>query len=247
MIRVLELFCGTKSIGRHCQSVGYMVWSVDIDAKCKPDVVTDILNWDYRVFPPGFFQIVWASPPCTHYSVLRTTGGPRDIDGANKIVTRTLEIIQYFQPKVWFMENPATGYLKDQIFMRGLPYIDVHYCKYGYPYRKWTRIWTNLEGFKPKLCNNDCDALVKDKVSGCLRHIGTFGGIYPGTPLNQRYSIPPLLVAEMFRHAKRMIETNHSNVMMVNKEVWDETVTLKEKQLELLGVILKHSHQEIIK
>lgn len=245
MVRVLELFCGTKSIGRHCHTVGYTVYSIDIDPKCAPDVVTDIMKWDYKVFPPGFFQIIWASPPCTHYSVLRTTGGPRDIEGANKIVMRTLEIIRYFQPHVWFMENPATGYLKDQSFMKGLPYIDVHYCKYGYPYRKWTRIWTNLEGFTPKLCKNDCDALVEDKVSGCLRHQGTFGGIYPGVPLHQRYSIPPSLVSEMFRYAKRMMETVPPSPPM-DIEVEHEIVRLKEKQGELLGVFLKHSHQEFV-
>lgn len=208
-IRVLELFCGTKSIGKYCAKHNYMfeVVSVDIDRKCHPTHVSDILEWDYTMYPPGYFQIVWASPPCTHYSVLRTTGGPRDIDGANNIVQRTLEIIKYHNPSTWFMENPATGYLKNQTFMSDIPFIDVHYCRYGFPYRKWTRIWTNLKGFTPKLCNMDCAAMIQDPSTGCIRHKGTFGGIYPGTPLKQRYSVPPALVEELIEAAcKNMLK-----------------------------------------
>ena len=58
---------------------------------------------------------------------------------------------------VWFIENPQTGLLKKQEFMKDLPYFDIDYCKYGLPYRKRTRLWTNLEGWIPKpLCKKDC-------------------------------------------------------------------------------------------
>ena len=44
--------------------------------------------------------------------VLLKTTGVRKIDEANKIVLKTLEIIDYFKPKYWFIENPQTGLLK---------------------------------------------------------------------------------------------------------------------------------------
>ena len=44
---------------------------------------------------------------------------------------RTLEIIDYFKPKFWFIENPDGGKLKEQPFMRDLPYHRVSYCMYG--------------------------------------------------------------------------------------------------------------------
>ena len=58
---------------------------------------------------------------------------------------RTIEIIDYFKPSAWFIENPQTGMLKKQEFMNGLPYKDIDYCKSGMPYRKRTRLWTNLD------------------------------------------------------------------------------------------------------
>ena len=77
----------------------------------------------------------------------------RKIEEANTIVLKTLEIVKYFKPRVWFIENPQSGLLKKQPFMEGLPYFDIDYCKYGMPYRKRTRLWTNLDTWTPRpLC-----------------------------------------------------------------------------------------------
>ena len=47
---------------------------------------------------PGDFHTVFAAPPCTEYSVAKTTGPPRDYELADSIVTRTLEIMEYLKP-----------------------------------------------------------------------------------------------------------------------------------------------------
>ena len=49
---------------------------------------------------------------------------------ANSIVKKTLEIIDYLKPKYWTLENPQTGLLKKQDFIKDLPYFDIDYCKY---------------------------------------------------------------------------------------------------------------------
>ena len=61
------------------------------------------------------------------------TVGERDIEKANSIVLKTLEIIEYLNPKHFIIENPQTGLLKKQWFMHGIPYQDIDYCKYGFP------------------------------------------------------------------------------------------------------------------
>ena len=146
MHRLLELFSGTGSIGKAFLREGWEVISVDIDKKANPTHLANVLTWDYRQYPPGYFDFVWASPPCTQYSIARTCAQtPRDLEGSDRIVERTQEIISYFDC-LWAMENPFTGLLKSRPCMAGMDrYLKVvSYCKYGMPYRKNTAIWSNL-------------------------------------------------------------------------------------------------------
>ena len=159
-MNLLEMFSGTGSVGLVAKSLGFNVISLDLK---NADINTDILKWDYKQFDRNHFDFVWASPPCTEYSKAKTTG-VRKIEHANAIVLRTLEIIDYFKPKYWIIENPQTGLLKEQAFMSGLKYYDVDYCKYGMNYRKRTRLWTNIETWKPRpLCNRDCGKIRNGK------------------------------------------------------------------------------------
>ena len=143
MPRVLELFSGTGSIGRAFEKLGWTVVSLDINPKTEATHVADILSWDYHVYRPDHFDFVWASPVCTHYSVARTTGPPRELLSADRLVGRALDIITYFSCN-WAMENPQSGLLKTRDIVAGLPFFDTTYCRYGYSYRKATRVWSNL-------------------------------------------------------------------------------------------------------
>ena len=102
------------------------------------------MTWDYKQYPKGHFDFVWGSPACTHFSIARTTGGPRDLEGACALVAKTLEIMAYFECP-WALENPATGYLKKQPLMQGLPWDDITYCAYGFGYRKKLAYGTHWE------------------------------------------------------------------------------------------------------
>jgi len=151
-MRLLELFSGTGSIGKAFQAAGWEVVSVDLDSAAQPTICCDLRSWDYRQMPRHSFDYIWASPPCTHYSRARTTAKtPRDLDGADAIVRRTLEIIEYFGAP-WCLENPQTGLLKEREIMRGLPYVDCTYCSFGYPYKKKTRLWSSLPLQLPPPC-----------------------------------------------------------------------------------------------
>ena len=68
MPRLLELFCGTKSIGRAFEAAGWEVVSLNIVSKFEPTILCDIRSWDYTLFPPGHFDMVCTSPVCTEYS-----------------------------------------------------------------------------------------------------------------------------------------------------------------------------------
>ena len=119
-MKLLELFSGTGSVGSVAKNMGWTVVSLDLKGA---DINCDILQWKYKTYPVKYFDFVWASPPCIEYSIAKTVG-TRKIDEANAIVLKTLEIINYFNPRVFIIENPQSGLLKKQ-FMKGLPYFDI--------------------------------------------------------------------------------------------------------------------------
>ena len=152
-MRLLKLFSGIGSIGSVFRANGWEVISLNINPESNATITANILEWDYPVFPPHHFDCIWASPCCTHYSCARTKATvPRDLVGADELVLKALEIIQYYNPNTWFIENPQTGLLKSIPFMINLPFTDLDYrCYSDYGYRKRTRIWNNV-GLAGLLC-----------------------------------------------------------------------------------------------
>ena len=67
-MKVLELFAGSRSIGKACEELGYEVYSSDINPFPGIDYVTDIRDFDVDKVP-FVPDIIWASPPCTYFSV----------------------------------------------------------------------------------------------------------------------------------------------------------------------------------
>lgn len=67
-MKVLELFAGSRSIGKASEILGYQVFSSDLINFENIDYITSILDFDINKVP---FQpdIIWASPPCTAFSV----------------------------------------------------------------------------------------------------------------------------------------------------------------------------------
>jgi len=195
-LQVLELFKGTGSVTKYCARYPEKfasVISVDNVTAFNPTHICDVREWNYGQYPPGHFDIIFASPPCTEFSRLKTRG-VRDLKLAKDLVVITQEIINYFQPRMWFIENPATGLLPQQEYMRDVPFFDVDYCKYSdFGYRKRTRIWSNIANFKPLICNKDCNYIESGK------HINTFGSVST-ISLEQKYRIPDMLLHKMFWH-----------------------------------------------
>ena len=92
VLKMLELFSGTGSIGKVATNYNFEITS--LDKNMEATIKTDILDWNYKTYPPKYFDVIWSSPPCSEYSIAKTTG-IRKIDEANKIVKRVLEILSY--------------------------------------------------------------------------------------------------------------------------------------------------------
>ena len=155
-MRLLELFSGTESISNVFRSHGCDCFTVD--NKFNPSWCGDILQFSTK----EKYDVVWASPPCTCFSVASIGSSwcesyhPKRVATALGMayVLKTLEIIKKINPKYWFIENPR-GVLRKMAFMDGLPRYTVTYCQYGDTRMKPTDIWTNCENWKPRpMCKN---------------------------------------------------------------------------------------------
>jgi hypothetical protein len=163
-MKVLELFAGSRSVGKIAESLGMEVFSSDLIEFEGIHYPISILDFDVNKVP---FRpdIIWASPPCTGFSVAAIghhwSGGkgayiPKTETAklGIELVKKTLEIINHFQPTFWFIENPR-GVLRKLDVVKGLNKQSVTYCQYGDERMKPTDIWTNSIMWTPKpMCKN---------------------------------------------------------------------------------------------
>ena len=209
MVKVLELFSGTGSVGKVAKSLGYEVVSLDLQGA---DINIDIMDWDYKsAYKPGDFDIVWGSPPCSSFSNCRRSWINRKtkyfgdkiitaemldkdmIDNGLPILRKTEEIIEYFKPMHYFIENPQTGRMKDYMLHR--PCYVVDYCRYSdWGYKKPTCIWTNKIGFDPLVCNKNCGNMIGTRHRN---NVGRGLESVDNLKLRDKYRIPPDLILSL--------------------------------------------------
>lgn len=165
-MKVLELFAGTRSIGRAFEARGHEVFSVEWDKSFdRIDLYADISQLTAADILKRFGKpdVVWASPDCETYSLAGIfnhrrknyeSGECEPVSEYAKFCDRTnahvVELIRELNPRYWFIENPRAC-LRKMKFMQGLPRHTVTYCQYGDRRQKPTDIWTNhpAPNFKP--------------------------------------------------------------------------------------------------
>ncbi len=146
--------------------------------------------------PPGYFETIAASSPCTKYSIAMTCRA-LDLDMADAIVRRAIDIIGYYQPRMWFIENPRTGLLKGRDFLQPYGYVDVDYCQFcDWGYQKPTRVWGPMyfHKLKPRTCDwTTCPNLIVRSTGRTVHRrilVATPQDGAPSVPLDDQYRIP---------------------------------------------------------
>lgn len=142
---ILDLCGGTGAWSKPYKNVGY-----DVHVWTLPE--HDILEWPLLFTRNGLrhedIYGILAAPPCTMFSRARSTGPPRDLEAAMKVVQACLELIWTCRSannrgkklgglKFWALENPM-GLLRQFL---GNPPNSFRGWEYGDQHVKFTDLW----------------------------------------------------------------------------------------------------------
>ena len=132
----MELFAGTRSIGKAFEQRGHEVfsveWSKDFENIDLYEDISKVTAEDIlKLF--GKPDVIWASPDCATFSIAAIshhrkknpeTGSLEPVSAYAKFCDRVdkhvLELIEQLQPKYYFIENPRGGMRKME-WMKNLP------------------------------------------------------------------------------------------------------------------------------
>lgn len=146
-LKVLELFAGTRSIGKVFEERGHEVYSIEWDE------VHENIDWNTDIGEVtaqdiierfGHPDVIWASPDCTSYSIAGITHHRRKEENGNlraisdygkfcdKVNAHVVKLIKELNPMYYFIENPRAG-MRKMDFVQDLPRHTTTYCNYNDP------------------------------------------------------------------------------------------------------------------
>lgn len=160
---VFDFFSGTGSSTQAFKDAGHSVISFELDSSFEATENVDIMNLtpEYLLSTYGKPDFIWASPPCTAFSVAsighhwdNTTGLPKPKTEAasynQKIVEHTRYLIEVLDPTFGFLiENPR-GMLRKLPPVEGLDRVTITYCQYGDTRQKPTDLWGWVPNWNPR-------------------------------------------------------------------------------------------------
>lgn len=160
---VFDLFSGTGSSTQAFKDNGHTVISFEMDKSFEATEHIDVFNLraDEMIAKYDKPDFVWASPPCTAFSVASmghhwAQGGANPIPkteaakSSQELVRHTLQLINDLMPtKGWLMENPR-GMLRKLKVVEGIERRTVTYCQYGDDRMKPTDLWGYVPTWTPR-------------------------------------------------------------------------------------------------
>jgi len=165
---VFDFFSGTGSSTRAFAEAGHRVISFELDKFFTATESVDVLelNADSLLKRYGRPDFIWASPPCTAFSVAsishhwdNSTGEPKPKTASavhnQLLVAKTIQLIEELEPAYGYLiENPR-GMLRKLPVVQKLPRQTITYCQYGDTRMKPTDLWGGVKNWMPrKPCKN---------------------------------------------------------------------------------------------
>jgi len=165
---IFDLFSGTGSATQAFKEAQQKVYTFELDTYFAADENVDVfdLTVDYLREVYGQPDFVWASPPCTAFSVASMghhwqSGGLNPVPKtqaameSQELVAHTRKLLEGLNPQFGFLiENPR-GMLRKLPVVAGLQRQTVTYCQYGDTRMKPTDLWGVVPNWTPRpMCKN---------------------------------------------------------------------------------------------
>lgn len=253
-LKVLELFSGTRSVGKAFERRGHIVYSIDWDEQFYADWHVDLekVTAAQIIKRFGHPDVIHASPDCSTYSVA-AIGRHRlkdpEIPGlqptteyakkCERVNVNVMRLIRDLRPKLFFIENPRGG-MRKAAWIQWAPMHTVTYCHYqpelpvSERRMKPTDLWTNHPNpkFKPPCKNGDpCHA----KAPRGSR-TGT-----QGMDKVDKYVIPQALCDHIVRISEDYIERlDGANDWLIQYgreplcPIWDDQIVIEQEPQQRL-------------
>lgn len=165
---IFDLFSGTGSATQAFKEAQQKVYTFELDTYFAADENVDVfdLTVDYLREVYGQPDFVWASPPCTAFSVASMghhwqSGGLNPVPKtqaaieSQELVAHTRKLLEGLNPQFGFLlENPR-GMLRKLPVVKDLQRQSVTYCQYGDTRMKPTDLWGTVPNWTPRpMCKN---------------------------------------------------------------------------------------------
>lgn len=157
---IYDFFSGTGSSTKAFADAGDTIISFELDSQFSATENVDVLTLtpEYLLATYGQPDFIWASPPCTAFSVASIpfhwiSGGDNPQPKSElailnqRLVAQARMLVEAIRPRYGFIiENPR-GMLRKLSVVEGLPRQTVSYCQYGDDRMKPTDLWGFVPGW----------------------------------------------------------------------------------------------------
>jgi hypothetical protein len=165
---IFDFFAGTGSSTQAFKNAGHTVITFEMDTAFSATESVDIMDLDPDVLLQKYGKpdLIWASPPCTAFSVAsighhwdNSSGTPvpktENAKYNQTLVAKTIQLIEKLEPTYGYLiENPR-GMLRKLPVVENLPRQTITYCQYGDSRMKPTDLWGGVTNWTPrKPCKN---------------------------------------------------------------------------------------------